>query len=267
MFLNKILNLKCLNRLLRYSFANMNLVVDLGNTQTKIGIFSNKELIEKRTFEKNSATEIKKLLLEFPEIKHSIVSSVINHNKEIVNTLQNKTLCIDFDINTNLFFKILYKTPETLGKDRIAAVAGAIALYPKKPLLVIDAGTCIKYNFVTSTNEFIGGAISPGIDMRFKALNVFTDRLPHLQYDPAAGGVELIGSSTKTSILSGVQQGTLFEMEGFIKNFKEQNKDGIIVATGGNLSFLVDGLKNSIFAAPDLILNGLNEILLYHNKN
>ncbi|HEX7413647.1 MAG TPA: type III pantothenate kinase [Bacteroidia bacterium] len=243
----------------------MNLVVDLGNTQTKIGIFSNKELIEKKTFEKNSATEIKKLLLEFPEIKNSIVSSVINHNKEIVTTLQNKTFCIDFNINTRLFFKVLYKTLETLGKDRIAAVAGAIALYPKKPLLVIDAGTCIKYNFVTSTNEFIGGAISPGVDMRFKALNVFTDRLPHLQFDE--NHIELIGSSTKTSILSGVQQGTLFEVEGFIKNFKEQNKEGIIVATGGNLSFLVDGFKNSIFAAPDLILNGLNEILLYHNKS
>ncbi|MHB8259360.1 MAG: type III pantothenate kinase [Bacteroidia bacterium] len=245
----------------------MNLVVDLGNTHTKIGIFLDKELIKKKYFEKNPTNEIKKLLVEFPDIKHSMVSSVINHDKEIVNTLQNKTLCIDFDINTRLFFKIQYKTPETLGKDRIAAVAGAIALYPKKPLLVIDAGTCIKYNFVISTNEFVGGAISPGIDMRFKALNIFTDRLPHLQFDSAISGAELIGSSTNTSILSGVQQGTLFEIEGFIKNFKEKNKEGIIVATGGNLSFLVDGLKNSIFAAPDLILYGLNEILLFHNKN
>jgi type III pantothenate kinase len=242
----------------------MNLVIDLGNTQTKVGIFSDKELVKKFVFDKNSAIEIKKLLVEFPEIKYSMVSSVINHSKEIVNLLQNKTVCIDFDINTRLFFKILYKTPETLGKDRIAAVAGAIALYPKKPLLVIDAGTCIKYNFVTPDSEFIGGAISPGIDMRFKALNVFTDRLPHLQYE---NYTEVIGSSTKASIVSGVQQGAMFEVEGFIKKFKEQNKDGVVVVTGGNLSFLVDGLKSSIFAAPDLILGGLNEILLHHYKN
>jgi type III pantothenate kinase len=243
----------------------MNLVIDLGNTQTKVGIFLDKELVKKFIFDKNASTEIKKLLTEFPEIKHSMVSSVINHSKEIVNLLQNKTFCIDFDISTRLFFKILYKTPETLGKDRIASAAGAIALYPKKPLLVIDAGTCIKYNFVNSTSEFTGGAISPGIDMRFKALNVFTDRLPHLQFEE--NYTEIIGSSTKTSIISGIQNGVMFEMEGFIKKFKEQHKDGVVVVTGGNLSFLVDGLKSSIFAAPDLILSGLNEILLHHHKN
>src|SRR5665213_1909578 len=124
----------------------MNLVIDLGNTQSKVGIFKSKKLIKKFVFDKNTPIELKKLLSEFPEIKHSIVSSVINHSKEIVNLLQNKTHCLSFDIDTNSFFKILYKTPETLGKDRIAAVAGAISLYPQKPLLVIDAGTCIKYN-------------------------------------------------------------------------------------------------------------------------
>jgi len=243
----------------------MNLIVDLGNTQTKVGIFSGKELIKKLSFDKNSPIDIKKILAEFPEVKNSIVSSVINHNKDIINTLQNKTHSLSFDLNTNLFFKILYKTPETLGKDRIAADAGAVALYPQKPLLVIDAGTCIKYNFITANAEFIGGAISPGIDMRYKALSFFTDRLPHLQFEQDFN--EVVGTSTKGSIVSGVQQGALYEIEGYIKHFKERNKNGIIVATGGNLSFLVDALKNSIFAAPDLILSGLNEILLYHHKN
>ena len=243
----------------------MNLVIDLGNTQTKIGIFFGNELINKFIFDKNAVSEIKKLLTEFPEIKHSIVSSVINHNKDIINLLQSKTHCLSFDNNTRLFFKTLYKTPETLGKDRIAAVAGAIALYPQKPLLIIDAGTCIKYNFITKDAEFIGGAISPGIEMRFKALSFFTDKLPHLQFQEDFN--ETIGTSTKTSIISGVQQGALFEVEGYINTFKSQNKDGIVLVTGGNLSFLVDGLKNSIFAAPNLILSGLNEILLFHHKN
>lgn len=242
----------------------MNLVIDLGNTWTKAGLFDEKTLVKSFVFEKNASNEIKKILTETSDIKRSIISSVISHGKEIGNILQNKTVCIDFDSNTRLPFKITYQSPETLGKDRIAAVAGAIVLYPGKPLLVIDAGTCIKYNFVNEKSEFQGGAIAPGLEMRFKALNVFTDRLPHLSYEKEFSDV--IGTNTNGSILSGVQQGMLFEAEGYIKRFKEKNKEGIVVATGGNLPFLVDGLKNSIFAAPDLILNGLNEILLFHTS-
>ena len=242
----------------------MNLVIDLGNTWAKAGLFSERELVKSFVFDKNSSNEIKKIIAETPDIRRSIISSVISHSKEISNILQNKTICVDFDSNTRLPLKITYQTPETLGKDRIAAVAGAIALYPSKPLLVIDAGTCMKYNFVNDKGEFSGGAISPGLDMRFKALNVFTDRLPHLLYEKDFSDV--IGTSTKGSILSGVQQGLLFEAEGYIKRFKEKNKEGIVIATGGNLPFLVDGLKNSIFAAPDLILSGLNEILLHHTS-
>jgi len=242
----------------------MNFVLDLGNSYTKAALFSGRTLEKAFLFEKNPAAEIKKVIAETPGIKYSIISSVISHAKEIINVLQNKTLCIDFDSNTRLPLKITYSTPETLGKDRIAAVAGAMAIYPGKALLVIDAGTCMKYNFVNAQGEFTGGAISPGLDMRFKALNVFTDRLPHLSYEKEFSDV--IGTSTKGSILSGVQQGLLFEAEGYIKRFKDKNKEGIVVATGGNLSFLEEGLKNSIFAAPELILSGLNEILLHHTS-
>ena len=242
----------------------MNLVIDLGNTWAKAGLFDEKELVKSFVFDKNSSAEIRKILAENPSIKRSLVSSVISHSKEISNILQNKTICIDFDSNIRLPFKIDYQTPETLGKDRIAAVAGGIALYPSKALLVLDAGTCMKYNFVNEKSVFCGGAISPGLDMRFKALNVFTDRLPHLSYEKDFSDV--IGTSTRGSILSGVQQGLLFEAEGYMKRFKEKNKDGLVVATGGNLPFLVDGLKNSIFAAPDLILYGLNEILRPHTS-
>lgn len=242
----------------------MNLVVDLGNTQTKAAVYKNKELLKKYVFGKSPAADLKKVLSEFPAIKRSIVSSVVNHDKEVSNLLHNKTLCLDFDINTRLFFPITYKTPETLGKDRIAAVAGAIAQNPGKPLLVIDAGTCIKYNMVNEKGEFCGGAISPGLDMRFKALNVFTARLPVLQYD--GDFHEVTGTSTRTSILSGVQQGILFEVQGYISDFKRAHKDGPVIATGGDLSFLADRLKNSIFAAPDLITGGLNEILLHQEK-
>ncbi len=242
----------------------MNLILDFGNTQTKLALFLNKELIKKCTFTKNASAEIENILNEFKEIKRSILSSVIKHDEQITTLLQEKTTFYELTTHTKLSFTLNYKTPETLGKDRIAAVAGAISLYPKKSLLIIDAGTCIKYNYVTADNEFIGGAISPGIDMRYKALHTFTDKLPQL-------GIEnnftlVIGDSTQTSIISGVQMGVLFEVDGYIQKFKQQNKTGIVLLTGGNLSFLVDGLKNSIFAAPDLILTGLNEILLYQYK-
>jgi type III pantothenate kinase len=240
----------------------VNLVVDIGNTFAKAGVFAGRELKRTFSFEKNSVNDVKKILGEIPGIRHSIISSVINHSKDIVNFLQTKTICVDFDQNTKLPFINSYKTPETLGKDRIAAVAGATSLYPGKALLVIDGGTCMKYNYVNTNNEFIGGAISPGLDMRFKALNVFTDKLPHISYEEKY--VKPIGASTRDSILSGVQAGLLFEAEGFIHEFKKDNKDGVVVVTGGNLPFLADGLKNSIFAAPDLILRGLNEILLHH---
>ncbi len=241
----------------------MNFVLDLGNTRAKAALFEGRTLTRSFLLE-SPAQDVKKIVAEHPDIKRSIISSVISHTKEITNVLQNKTLSVDFDSNTRLPFKITYSTPETLGKDRIAAVAGAMAMYPGKALLVIDAGTCMKYNFVNIKGEFEGGAISPGLDMRFRALNVFTDRLPHLSYEKDFSDV--IGSSTKGSILSGVQQGLVFELEGYVKRFKDKNKEGIVVGTGGNLSFLEDGLKNGIFAAPELILNGLNEILLHHTS-
>jgi len=242
----------------------MNLIIDLGNTQTKVAVFLGNELVKKFIFDKNASSEIKNTLNQFPEIKNSIVSSVISHSLEITTLLQNKTHFIELNFTTNLPFFMLYKTPETLGKDRIAAVAGALLLYPQKPLLIIDAGTCIKYNYVTANAEFIGGAISLGIEMRYKALHSFTDKLPKLHIENNFS--QIVGTSTQTSINSGVQMGALFEVDGYIQNFKQQNKDGIVIVTGGDLNFLVDGLKNSIFAAPNLVLNGLNEILLYQYK-
>lgn len=242
----------------------MNLIIDLGNTQTKAAVFSDRELIQKFVFDKNAYTELKKLRDQFKDIQYSIISSVISGDEDIKAFLHKETQCIELNPQTVLPFSILYKTPETLGKDRLAAVAGAIAHYPQKPILVIDAGTCLKYNFITHRSEFIGGAISPGVQMRYKALHAFTDKLPELSKETNFDLI--IGDSTQTSMMSGVQQGALFEVNGYIQYFKQQNTEGIVIATGGDLSFLVDGLKNSIFAAPDLILNGLNEILLYQHK-
>ncbi len=237
----------------------MNLVLDIGNTRTKAAVFENNHIVEHLILEKNPLPQLKKLLHSFPDIKFSLVSSVLNHSKEIVNSLQHKTNCIHFDLNSKIPLHLDYKTPETLGKDRLAAAVGAYTLFPGKNVLIIDAGTCLKIDLVTSQRIYKGGAISPGLHMRLKALNVFTDKLPHCEPEPEF--TALNGQSTRESIISGVQNGMLFEINGFISAWKQQYSDLQVVLSGGDQTFFEVALKNSIFAHPNLVLIGLNEIL------
>ena len=157
--------------------------------------------------------------------------------------------------------QIKYKTPKTLGVDRIAAVCGAIDIFPNKDSLVIDAGTAITYDFVDRQGNYEGGAISPGIEMRFEALHTFTERLPLVT---KTGDLPLIGSSTETCIRSGVLNGAIAEMEGIIINYKQLYPDLGVVLCGGDSLFFENKLKPTIFAAPDLVLSGLNRILLHN---
>jgi type III pantothenate kinase len=154
-----------------------------------------------------------------------------------------------------------YKTPLTLGKDRLAAVAGASVLYPEKDILVFDAGTCLTIDFINSDKEYIGGRISPGIEMRYNALHTFTDKLPLIK---SKKNTLVIGNDTKTSIICGVQQGILAEVKAIISDYKSQNTDTVFVFTGGDSFYFEKELKNSIFANPNLVLIGLNEILDYN---
>lgn len=154
-----------------------------------------------------------------------------------------------------------YKTPLTLGKDRLAAVIGASVLYPGKDVLVFDAGTCLTIDFINLDKEYVGGRISPGIEMRYNALHTFTDKLPLIRSEKNA---LVIGNDTKTSIISGVQQGILAEVKTIISEYKSQNADTFFVFTGGDSFYFEKELKNSIFANPNLVLIGLNEILDYN---
>ncbi|MBS1647048.1 MAG: type III pantothenate kinase [Bacteroidetes bacterium] len=242
----------------------MNLILDLGNTQTKAAVFLQKKMVKKYVFQKDALNEIKNLLIRYPGIKQGIVSSVVDEKQSAIHYLKKQINIVALDHKTKIPLSIRYKTPNTLGKDRIAAAVGALALFPKKNILIIDAGTCIKYNVLTSKSEFIGGAISPGLAMRYKALHHFTDKLPLLTIEKKIKNT--IGTSTSESIKSGVQRGALFEIEGYIHLFKKEYKQGIVLLTGGDAHFLANALKNSIFAAPDLILSGLNEILLYQHS-
>ncbi len=157
-----------------------------------------------------------------------------------------------------------YKTPETLGKDRLALAVGAVTKFPGENILAIDAGTTITYEFITNNNEYLGGAISPGIKMRFKALNNFTGKLPlitEIETD------HLIGHDTKTSIQSGVLNGVIKEIDGIIDEYKNRFGALKVLVTGGDYIYFVKKLKNSIFATPNLVLEGLNKILIFNEGN
>ena len=156
----------------------------------------------------------------------------------------------------------MYKSTSTLGSDRLAAAVGGNFMFPNKNVLIIDAGTCIKYNFVSKNNEYLGGGISPGLRMRFKSLPAFTSRLPLIEMEEDFDN--LIGTDTRESILSGVELGAIAEVDGIIERYKSIYEDLTVVFTGGDFNFFVKRLKNSIFADQFLILRGLNVILDYN---
>ncbi len=245
----------------------MNLVVDIGNTLVKTAVFSGNELISFSSFEKVSLEVLKELLVKNSQVKNCILSSVTNHEKNISEYLKENYFFIELDHTTNIPIENLYRSKETLGNDRLACTVGANFLCRNKNILSIDAGTCIKYDFVNARNQYSGGGISPGIEMRFKALNHFTGKLPLINYKFFD---KLIGENTEESILSGVMNGVAEETRGIILRYKEQYPDVKIVFTGGYLKFFekifnISSNENSnIFADSFLVLKGLNCILNYN---
>ncbi len=245
----------------------MKLIIDIGNTRVKAGLFEQNELVHSFVFESADALLQSDLFSDY-SITHCIAASVVNNIESFISRLKEQAAVFVFTNETPVPIKNLYKSADTLGGDRLAGAAGANFLFPDKNILVIDAGTCIKYNFVNSRNEYIGGAISPGLRMRFKALHTFTSRLPLLELDEKFD--ELIGRDTVENILSGVELGAITEMQGFIEHYKLLYPDIYIFLTGGDADFFEKRLKKPIFADSFLILKGLNVILDYlliSNKN
>jgi type III pantothenate kinase len=240
----------------------MNLCIDVGNTRTKIAVFDNEgSLLKQLIREQVTSGKLEKILKKY-QIKHAIVSSVRKKQGKYKRFLSNKILTfIELSAETPIPITNLYHTPETLGRDRIAAVVGASAIFPGSDILVVDAGTCITYDFIDAEARYYGGSILPGIDMRFKALNSFTDRLPLVQRDTLDSH---IGDSTLTSIQTGVQFGVVYELKGFISKYRESHPDLRVLVTGGDAVFFESQMENQIFAVPDLVLMGLNQILNYN---
>jgi type III pantothenate kinase len=234
------------------------LALDFGNTCIKAASFSGSKLQELRIFK--TASELireDKFVLAH---SHVIIGSVTGEHRAFVDRYESVLQVSIFTNNTAVPIKNLYQTASTLGSDRLAASIGAYALYPNADVLSIDCGTCIKYNFVNADNEYLGGAISPGIQMRFKALNAFTSKLPLVEKDEKYN--KLIGQNTNESILSGVLLGAVKEVQGIIEEYQQIYPHIKIVITGGDGNFFGEHLKkNSIFTHPNLVLEGLNNIL------
>jgi type III pantothenate kinase len=240
----------------------MNLAIDIGNTRTKVGIFDNNELIDTKIFDEIFVCDIEFVLQNYTEVNHCIVSSVGELSPDIADYLENTFPgLIILSGKIPLPFVNEYESKQTQGPDRIAAIAGAQFLFPNSNSLVIDAGTAIKYDFIDSKGVYKGGNISPGLELRFKALHNFTEKLPLLNKEDTTG---LLGRNTKEAIVSGVQQGIIFEMEGYVNRIQHEYPGLTIIITGGDADFFANQLKKTIFVNSNLVLIGLNRILEYN---
>jgi type III pantothenate kinase len=240
----------------------MNLVIDIGNTRSKIAVFKEDSMLESRVLVNAVSDSIRDLKDQFTDINHCIIATVKSELQDIPDALEK--LDISYKVLTPSLkfpFRIQYHTPETLGNDRLAAVAGAFAIHPNKDILIIDAGTAITFDLITIKDGYLGGVISPGLEMRYKALHSFTDKLP-LQVKQEDH--ELLGQSTSEAITGGVQNGLIFEIEGYLTKIGEKYPQLTVLLTGGDAQFFDNKLKKTIFVIPNLTLVGLNFILNYN---
>jgi type III pantothenate kinase len=238
------------------------LCFDFGNTRMKVACFHQAKLAEVIIMENDGAETIDNLIKKFKPQK-TILSSVINHDPEIEIVLAGKTKFHKLNYLSNLPFTTPVGKPETIGSDRLALAAAVVYFYPKQHNLVIGMGSCVTYNFINKEHEFLGGGISPGMEMRMKALNQYTAKLPIVKPD---GNLPLIGYDTVSNILSGVVLGMAKEIDGFIDEYKQRYSNFNVHLTGGDIVYLASHLKNRIFADPELIFKGLYAISEVNNS-
>ena len=242
----------------------MNLIVEQGNSATKIAVFDQGMMVFSSVYKDFKESDIIRLYDQYP-LRNGILSTVIETKKELIACLNSRLKCFLFlDERVRLPIDICYQTPETLGKDRIAAVVGAHFLQPGKDILVIDAGTAVTYELLMAPDIYLGGNISPGMTTRFRALNRFTKQLPLVSEKE---DVPLLGSSTETAILAGVVNGMVYEMDGYIDELRKKYPALYVFLTGGHSFYFEKRLKNTIFAVSNLVLIGLNRILEYNVEN
>lgn len=241
---------------------SVNLCIDWGNTNIKAAVFLDDQVHKVFSFKAEEAkAKITSIIDLFHPVK-GVLCSVADHGAEIEFYLKDKIRqFLVLDSRTRLPINNAYATPETLGADRIALVVAAHFLYPDKNNLVIGAGTCITYSLMNKNKTFRGGTISPGLQMRLKAMKEYTDKLPEVKLD---GDVMLLGYDTESGMRSGAVYGAAAEIDGMIKQYESQYPDFNAILTGGDAPYLANKIKSKIFADPDILLKGLNLILNYN---
>lgn len=239
----------------------MLLAIDVGNTRIKVAVFEKHTLLFQDVFVKEEALKkIENIFKNFSEITESVFSSVGKIENDVLELLQKSSKLNVISSETNFPFENKYATPKTLGVDRMVLASGATLLYPNQNRLIIDAGTCITYDFVTAEDVYLGGAISPGFRLRYEALHNYTAKLPLLTLEQPK---RYIGNSTETSIHSGVVNGILNEIDGFINRYRQEYQVLTVILTGGDAEFLAKNIKNTIFANSNFLLESLNHIHHY----
>ena len=237
------------------------LCFDFGNTRLKCAVFEDRDFKEERVLDNNGNDAIQELIDQYKPDK-SILSSVINHPPEIEALLAKHTRFHKLGHNSRLPLTTPVGKPETIGADRLAICAAAVDLFPHKHNLAIGLGTCITYNYINNSHEFLGGSISPGMNMRFRAMHEQTALLPLIK---AESNFPLVGFDTKTNLLSGVILGMAKEIDGIIEAYSLKFNNFNVLLTGGDMGFFVPHLKNKIFADPYLIYKGLYAISEYNH--
>lgn len=237
------------------------LCFDFGNTRLKCAVFAGRDLLDVLVLENDYPETIRQLVEKFNPSK-SLVSSVIDHNPEVEAILSQSTKFHKLNHLSKLPITTPVGRPETIGADRLGLVVAAVDLFPERNNLVIGLGSAITYNFINKYHEFLGGGISPGMEMRFKSLHHFTALLPLVEKD---WNFPVVGYDTRTNILSGVILGMAKEIDGTIDAYAEKYGNFNVLLTGGDAPYFVYHLKNKIFADPNLIYKGLYAISEVNN--
>ncbi len=240
----------------------MNLVIDIGNSRTKVAVFSKKELVESFIYDELSLDQLADLIKSYPAIDQVVLSTVSTVTQALLSYLKSRFFFfLELNHQTPVPLQINYLTPETLGLDRVAAAIGAQILFPGMDLLVIDTGTAVTFDLVERDGTFAGGNISPGLRSRFRALHEFTQKLPFVE---ETDQFPLIGKTTEEAIRSGVVNGMILEIDGTIDLLKKKLPELQPVLTGGDAQFFERRLKSPIFVKFEITLIGLNRILEYN---
>ena len=236
--------------------------IDAGNSSIKIAFLENSAILTSVAFAHDDKAGLEEYLKSLPQIDGSILAAVRNVEATIVEAIKQKSdLFINLSADTPVPVHNLYKTPETLGKDRLAAVVGAYSMFPGKDVLIFDAGTALTIDFLDRNGNFRGGNISPGLNMRFKALHEYTEKIFFCEQ---SDDYQLIGENSSSAIVSGVQFGMIFEVKNYIDIFVKKYPELVVILTGGDMNFFVNKFETRIFAEPNLVFIGLDKIIKYN---